>query len=54
MSEKRSNEWTVSRYLLQRLEEAGIGHLFGVPGDYVLDFFDEVIKSPLGWAPVMS
>ena len=40
---------TISRYLLQRLREAGIGHLFGVPGDYVLDFLDEVIASPIQW-----
>jgi len=40
---------TVSRYLLQRLQEAGVNHLFGVPGDYVLDFLDEVIASPIRW-----
>ncbi|MBI4861651.1 MAG: alpha-keto acid decarboxylase family protein [Candidatus Riflebacteria bacterium] len=40
---------TVSRYLLRRLEEVGIGHLFGVPGDYVLDFLDEVLASPIRW-----
>jgi len=40
---------TVSRYLLQRLQEAGIRHLFGVPGDYVLDFLDEVVASPIQW-----
>jgi len=40
---------TLSRYLLQRLQEAGIHHLFGVPGDYNLDFLDEVIASPIKW-----
>jgi indolepyruvate decarboxylase len=40
---------TVSRYLLRRLHEAGVNHLFGVPGDYVLDFLDEVIASPIRW-----
>ncbi len=40
---------TVSRYLLHRLHEVGIRHLFGVPGDYVLDFLDEVIASPIQW-----
>lgn len=44
-----NNPTTVSRYLLQRLQEAGINHLFGVPGDYVLDFLDEVIASPIRW-----
>jgi len=40
---------TVSRYLLARLEEVGVGHLFGVPGDYVLDFLDAVVASPIDW-----
>jgi len=31
---------TVGRYLTTRLEQAGLKHIFGVPGDYVLDFFD--------------
>lgn len=41
--------YTVSRYLLSRLKEIGIRHLFGVPGDYVLDFLDEVVASPIQW-----
>jgi len=40
---------TISQYLLHRLKEAGINHLFGVPGDYILDFLDEVLVSPLQW-----
>jgi indolepyruvate decarboxylase len=44
-----SDGYTISGYLLHRLQEAGIGHLFGVPGDYVLDFLDEVIASPIQW-----
>jgi indolepyruvate decarboxylase len=39
------DEMTVGRYLLLRLEEAGLGHMFGVPGDYVLDFMDRVVES---------
>lgn len=47
--------YTVSRYILDRLHQAGVGHLFGVPGDYVLDFLDEVLASPIrGWAPATS
>lgn len=49
MEEKDNQCWTVSRYLLHRLHEAGIRHLFGVPGDYVLDFLDEVVASPIQW-----
>ena len=44
-----AEEYTVSRYILKRLEQAGVGHLFGVPGDYVLDFLDEVMASPIRW-----
>jgi len=40
---------TVSTYLLQRLKELGVNHLFGVPGDYVLDFLDQVVTSPIAW-----
>jgi TPP-dependent 2-oxoacid decarboxylase len=38
-------EMTVGRYLLKRLEETGLEHMFGVPGDYVLDFMDRVVDS---------
>jgi len=31
---------TVGAYLVQRLEEAGLKHVFGIPGDYVLRFYD--------------
>ncbi|MBU4365589.1 MAG: thiamine pyrophosphate-dependent enzyme [Kiritimatiellae bacterium] len=49
MVENNGLTCTLSRYLLHRLQEAGIGHLFGVPGDYVLDFLDAVIASPIQW-----
>ena len=39
------HEMTVGHYLLRRLEEAGLEHMFGVPGDYVLDFMDQVVES---------
>lgn len=32
----------VSRFLAERLENAGVKHVFGVPGDYVLDFYKEL------------
>ena len=31
---------TVGGYLIRRLGEEGVGHVFGVPGDYVLTFFN--------------
>ena len=34
--------YTVSHYLLDRLSELGIKHIFGVPGDYVLGFIGQI------------
>ena len=39
------SEITVAEYLLIRLKELGVDHLFGVPGDFVLGFFNQVLKS---------
>ncbi len=36
---------TVAEYLLIRLKEIGVDHIFGVPGDFVLGFFNQVLKS---------
>jgi indolepyruvate decarboxylase len=33
---------TIGDFLLRRLEEVGIGHLFGVPGDYNLEFMQQL------------
>ncbi|OGV66402.1 MAG: hypothetical protein A3K19_02260 [Lentisphaerae bacterium RIFOXYB12_FULL_65_16] len=40
---------TISQYLIGRLQDIGVAHMFGVPGDYVLDFLDQVVASPLQW-----
>ena len=42
-----NSEITVAEYLLARLKEIGVDHLFGVPGDFVLGFFNQVLKSNL-------
>lgn len=34
---------TVSTYLFNRMAELGANHVFGIPGDYVLPLFDELI-----------
>jgi indolepyruvate decarboxylase len=36
---------TIADYLLVRLKEIGVDHLFGVPGDFVLGFFNRVLAS---------
>ncbi|MDX3853723.1 alpha-keto acid decarboxylase family protein [Streptomyces sp. AK02-01A] len=41
-----SDTTTVVDYLLDRLAELGVGHLFGVPGDYNLAMLDSVVDHP--------
>jgi len=38
---------TVGQHLITRLRELGVRHVFGIPGDYILGFYDELTKSPL-------
>lgn len=38
---------TIGQYLLNRLYAAGVRDIFGVPGDYVLGFYDLMEKSPI-------
>ena len=42
-----SSTLSVSDYLIERLQEMGVRHVFGVPGDYVLSFFKKLSESPL-------
>jgi TPP-dependent 2-oxoacid decarboxylase len=44
-----NENYTVGRYLLSRLQRIGVKHVFGVPGDYNLDFLDAVLESPIRW-----
>ena len=37
---------TVTSYLLSRLRELGVAHVFGVPGDYSLTMLDDVLDTP--------
>lgn len=38
---------TVGDYLIERLREYGIDHIFGVPGDFVLRFMSRIEASPI-------
>jgi indolepyruvate decarboxylase len=31
---------SIGEYLIQRLHGLGVRHVFGIPGDYVLGFYD--------------
>jgi len=49
-----ANTISITEYLLRRLKELNVNHLFGIPGDYVLPFFDELIDCDTGVAHVGS
>src|SRR5712691_3530955 len=38
---------SIGEYLIQRLYAHGVRHIFGIPGDYVLAFYDLLFKSKL-------
>src|SRR4051794_26634564 len=38
---------TIGDYLIERLYALGVRHVFGIPGDYVLGFYDSLSKSKL-------
>lgn len=38
---------TIGGYLIQRLQDYGIEHVFGIPGDFVLGFYSLLTNSPL-------
>ncbi len=42
MSTAPSRWMTIGEFLLRRLEEAGVGHLFGVPGDFNLELLQQL------------
>jgi TPP-dependent 2-oxoacid decarboxylase len=42
-------EITVAECLLSRLKEIGVDHLFGVPGDFVLGFFNQLMNSDVSY-----
>jgi len=42
-----SSSPSIGEYLIQRLQDYGIGHVFGIPGDYILSFYAMLEQSPL-------
>lgn len=41
------NSLTIGQYLIQQLSAHGVRHVFGIPGDYVLGFYDQLSRSEL-------
>ena len=55
MSTSQSQRMNIGDFLLRRLEEAGIRHLFGVPGDYNLELLQQLEdNSQLSWVGTCS
>ena len=42
-----NKQLTIGEYLLKKLKSYEINHIFGIPGDYVVQFFDMIEKSPI-------
>lgn len=44
----------LGEFLLRRLKEAGLDHIFGVPGDFVLGFCNQILKSDIKYIGILS
>jgi indolepyruvate decarboxylase len=42
-----TDETTIGQYLIDRLLALGVGHIFGIPGDYILTLYKMMEESPL-------
>ncbi len=42
-----NKQLTIGEYLLKKLQSYGVDHIFGIPGDYVVQLFDLIEKSPI-------
>jgi len=38
---------SIGQYLIRRLQDYGLKHVFGIPGDYILTFYGQLEKSPI-------
>jgi TPP-dependent 2-oxoacid decarboxylase len=43
------NDFLIPDYLLHRLSEIGVDHLFGVPGDFIMPFFERISASNVAY-----
>src|SRR5580692_1554834 len=41
------HETTIGAYLIERLQELGVAHVFGIPGDYILTLYKMLEESPI-------
>src|SRR5919201_102870 len=41
------NPASIGQYLINQLYAHGVRHVFGIPGDYVLGFYEQLVRSPI-------
>ncbi len=47
MTEPLDRPITIGRYLIDRLRDLGLEHIFGIPGDYILTLYKMLEESPI-------
>src|SRR6187402_1133027 len=47
LSSRSAQALSIGQYLIRRLQDYGLKHVFGVPGDYILTFYGQLEKSPI-------
>jgi indolepyruvate decarboxylase len=47
MAHSMASSYSIGDYLIHSLYGRGITHVFGVPGDYILSFYDRLTKSKI-------
>ena len=61
-SPRSTKPLSIGQYLIRRLQDYGLKHVFGIPGDYILTFYGQLEPSPRahvsvwrvdrdGWSP---
>jgi indolepyruvate decarboxylase len=46
-SPRTARPLSVGQYLIRRLQDYGLKHVFGIPGDYILSFYGQLEQSPI-------
>jgi indolepyruvate decarboxylase len=46
-SPRNTKPVSIGQYLIRRLQDYGLKHVFGIPGDYILTFYGQLEKSPI-------
>jgi indolepyruvate decarboxylase len=47
MALQENSNLSIGQYLIRRLQDYGIRHVFGIPGDYILSFYTMLEQSPI-------